>query len=98
MITLTKRQREILTRMRDEEEDIAADGRSVYCGLEKISPATLHFFIEHVLISKTDYPGSIYWHINESGKLLLDGRQDIYCMADGTYTDDWMRNYPKETQ
>lgn len=87
MIVLTDRQHQILEMMRDGEE-IAADGLRVWCGNKRISARTLHFFIENILVSR-DGKGSMYWHINESGKRLLDGHQDIYMLADGKYHECW---------
>jgi len=96
MIILSKRQRFILEMMRDGEE-IAADGLSVWCGNERTSRSTLNFFIENVLVSQDGVVGT-YWHINESGKLLLEGRQDIYRMSDGRYVEDWRTEVIKEHQ
>lgn len=88
MILLTERQRQILTKMRDEGEDVIAYGIEVWCGYEKISMATLNFFLRHCLVSQNGMEPHHY-DINESGKLLLEGRQDIYRLADGRYVEDW---------
>jgi hypothetical protein len=87
MIILTKRQKQLLEMMRDGEEMVIY-GRDVWVGDERTSPKIWKFFIEHILISG-DSVMKAYYHINESGKLLLEGRQDIYRMADGRYVEDW---------
>lgn len=87
-ISLTKRQLEVLRKMRDEGEELAIDGTVGYVGTERISYSTFRAFLENVLISRESY-SSIYWHINESGLRLLDGHKDIYRMADGRYVEDW---------
>lgn len=94
MIVLTPRQRCILEWMRDGEE-IAAEGIHAWCGNERISSATLRFFIDHVLVSRDSVSG-MYWHINDSGRLLLEGRQDIYRMSDGRYVEDWRSDLYKK--
>ncbi len=88
MVVLTRRQREILMKMRDEDEEIIAYGLEVWCGLERISYKTLYHFLANLLVSNLEMEPH-YYHINECGKLLLEGCRDIYRMSDGRYVEDW---------
>lgn len=77
---LTKRQRDILTKMRNKKhcEDgyIAQDGLVAYLGDERIAARTIFRFLLLCAIS-TDSFGkdgeTRYYHINGTGEKLLDG-------------------------
>ena len=89
MITLTERQRQLLTIL-SNGGDLIVDGLEVWCEDERTSYTTFDFFVKHILISSDDgNPDGAYWHINEAGRKLLAGERAIYCLADGRYAEDW---------
>jgi hypothetical protein len=77
---LTKREREILTTMRDKKNDedgyIAQDGLCVYLGNERIAARTVNRLLRLCAISPDSFGKdreTRYYHINGTGEKLLVG-------------------------
>ena len=89
MLKLTKRRREILTQLRDTEDELLYSGEQWWIDEAdiRISPGIGKFFLTNVLISATgDQVGkSRYYHINEAGLRWLAGEEKLYRAASGTY-------------
>ena len=85
-MTLTKRQREILTIMRDRQDDdedfdgeIVREGRVAYLGYQRVSVRTINELVVLCAIS-LDQHSTVgrceRYHINETGRRLLDGTME----------------------
>jgi hypothetical protein len=85
---LTRRQREVLTKLRDEPDcDLAVSGLECWVGNEKTSLALAYALLRLMLLSPVDMGGSAaYYEINESGRRALDGLPP-YRDASGQYHD-----------
>lgn len=76
---LTKRQREILTKMADHPNDDAGElvleGREAWLDLERTSPAMVWSLVRLMAISNQDGDGRLEgltrWRINETGRQLI---------------------------
>lgn len=76
---LTKRQREILTRMADHPDDdegeLVLEGRDAYLDLERTSPAMVWSLVRLMAISNRSTDGRLdgltRWRINETGRRLI---------------------------
>jgi hypothetical protein len=80
---LTKREAEILTRMRDAPEDsddgelVFDGGRVAWLGLEHVAPRTVFKLLRLCAISADQFSkggGVERFTINETGRALLDGK------------------------
>lgn len=80
---LSSRQLNVLREMRDaeiadnlEDAEIVQEGRECYRGLVKISPATVAALLRACAISRSQVgsQGVDYYHINETGKQILEDR------------------------
>ena len=89
MLQLSKRAREVLTILRDTEDELLYSSGQWWIDNAniRIGRTIPKFFLENVLISATgDKIGKTqYYHINESGKRLLAGEEKIYRGSSGTY-------------
>jgi hypothetical protein len=79
---LTKKQKALLQKMVDEDEDLVVYGHEVWVGDQRTSRHMWLFFLRNVLISQ-DSVLPHYYHINHSGKRALAGEEKIYQDANG---------------
>jgi hypothetical protein len=75
---LTKRQREVLQHLRDNEHDphegaITCEGLACWIGDERTNWKMVKSLIDIVVVSQEISSKVLYYTINESGKRLLDG-------------------------
>jgi len=86
LVILTKREIEILTRMRDAPEDsdeaelVFDGGRFAYLGLEHVATRTLYKFLRLCAISADPLGrmvGLERYRINETGRGLLEGKPPL---------------------
>ncbi len=93
MIKLTKRQKEILTLLRDNDDEIVIN--SGQCWVDQANIRTnkklVNELLRYVLISANGCNAgkSEYYHINESGLRLLAGETKIYRGANGKYYESF---------
>lgn len=81
-VILTKREVEILTRMRDAPEDadeaeLVLDGRVAWLGVEHVAPRTVFKLLRLCAISADQFNksgGVERFTINETGRGLLEGK------------------------
>lgn len=83
---LTKRQREVLTSLRDDDADLAySTGGGWWVGDSQTSGRLAHWLISNCLVKADHVKDSMeLYFINESGRRLLDGLPP-YCNAEGLY-------------
>jgi len=91
-VILTKREIEILTRMRDapegsDESELVFDGgRVAWLGLDHVATRTLYKFLRLAAISADSLErgggGAIErYHINETGRGLLEGKAPLEALS-----------------
>lgn len=74
-VTLTKRQREVLTKMRDEDEELVYERGEAWVGDERTSAAVV-FALLRLMAIRMDQQSTVggveRYTINETGRKLLD--------------------------
>jgi hypothetical protein len=88
-VILTKREIEILTRMRDapegsdESELVYEGGRAAWLGLSRVATRTLYKLLRLAAVSADPLSdgGVERYHINETGRGLLEGKPPLEALS-----------------
>ena len=81
---LTRRQREILTIMRDKDEDLLYEHGRGFIGQSSVAPRTV-FALLRMCAIHSDSMDDVYYHITGTGlKLLNNDTSDLKLLAEET--------------
>lgn len=74
-VRLTLRQRQVLTLMLEEDEDLVCEGLDAWVGDERTSVSLIMSLLRLCAVSEDTFSGDSYriFTINETGKQLLEG-------------------------